>query len=310
MSLIARVSDGQVGIIERSEKYYKTIFPGNLHLLVPVIDQLFVYELKQKFFKLPNFSVLLVDSFTIDVESSVKYKITEPYKARYEVENKDLELTIERFIIRTLSSMVTKLSLEEAVAKKDEMAITIKKQLEHNSRNWGFRLIYFEIHSMKKSFLAQQEKEKLYDVYKTERGAFMSEKVNLTNPAQAIHHQDDEKATGDAQPMDLNAITETFYKSNQDVTHKIEEIETQMEEMTDEEQKEITRQQLIMFKEHQREMLQLHEKDIKIQQEDLMLQIDQISKMQKELVKKQEELLHRQSELNERKKEIDEPVEG
>lgn len=304
MSLIARLVEGQVGIIERNGKYLKTIFPGALHIIVPAIDKLFIYDLKAKTFNMPKISILLKNSFTIDVEAVVKYKIMEPWKARYEVENNDLEYSIERLFIKTLSSNMNSMTLEEAVGATEDLTDKARKHLDNISRQWGFKLIYVEIKSIKKSFLAEQEKEKLYDIHKGEKGSFMSEKVDAKDSSKVIHAEEEDSSVNFTQMTNLieDASVE---KLNKEISNKIEELETQIETGSEGEMKDLQLQQLEIYKDHQREMLKLHEKDIKKQQEELMFEITQLAQKQEELFKKQQSLLSRQEELEKKKQEVD-----
>lgn len=296
MSIFARVSEGEVGIIERNGKYVKTIFPGKIFFVVPVIDKLHKYSLKTKTYQLPTFSILLKKSFTVDVEVTIKYKITEPYKARYEVENKDLIFSIERLLIKTLSNAMRELSLEEVVAIMPELDQSVKKALNLVARNWGFKLYSAEIKSIKKSFLAEQEIEKFYDVHKQEKGTFMSEKVDSKDHSKIIHG--DTKTSDYANFVEL---TDMLQGSNpkhvtKDVEEKIQELESDIGSVSSEDE-----QQLEIYKEHQREMLDLHEKDIKKQQDELMFQVSQMSQKQEELLNMQKELMERQIELEKKK---------
>ncbi|MGD9580846.1 MAG: diguanylate cyclase [Vampirovibrionia bacterium] len=296
MSIFVRVVDDEVGIIERNGRYLKTIFPGKIHLLVPAIDKLYKFNMKTTTYKLPMFSILLKKSYTVDIEATINYKITEPYKALYEVENKDLVYSFERLLIKTLSNEMRELSLEEAVSVIPDLNNAVKKALNSVARNWGFKLYSFEIKSIKKSFLAEQEKEKFYDIYKSERGTFMSEKVDSKDHSKVIH--DDTKVSDYGNFVELTDMLEDHQPDlfDEKVEEKIEQLELNYDESSDEE-----RQQLEIYKEHQREMLELHEKDIKKQQDDLMFQITEMSKKQDELLSMQKALLDRQNELDKKK---------
>lgn len=300
-SLFARVTEGEVGIIERNGKYTKTIFPGKIHLMVPVIDRLYTYSLLTKTYKLPKFSILLKKSFTIDVEVTIKYKVTEPYKARYEVENKDLLFSIERLLIKTLSNAMRELTLEESITVIPDLDQAMRKALNQVARNWGFKLFSAEIKSIKKSFLAEQERDKFYDTHKKVKGAFMSEKVDSKDHSKVIQG---ESSASDYD--DFVGLTEMLedHKPNLedlDIIDKIQELESDVG--TDEETEE-QKQQLEIYKEHQREMLELHEKDIKKQQDELMFQVSQMSQKQEELLNMQRELAERQKELEKKKESI------
>jgi diguanylate cyclase (GGDEF)-like protein len=305
MNLIVRIKEGQVAIVERQGNYFKTLFPGPLHFLVPVIDELIIFDLKPKTFRLPKFSLLVKGDYTIDLEVSMKYKVMEPYKARYEVENKDLEYTLERYIIKTLSHQLNDKSLEEAVSMQKELSELLKKQLNNISRNWGFKLFFIEIHSMKKSFLAEQEREKLYDVHEGERGTYMSEKVDLKDPAKALHYKEEDQET---EIINFNEATSQLAELSSEVKAKvdnhIEELEAQLDEIEDENIKEMNRQQIDIFKQHQEDMLKLQEKDLQQQHDELMFQIQEMSKLQKELITKQNDLISKKKELEEKKQHL------
>lgn len=162
MKLFVRLPEGQTGIIERKNQYYKTIFPGELHFLVPSLDKLFTFNQSPITMEITPLTVLVEGSFTLDLNIFTKYKILEPYKAMYDTENKDVGFTIRRFISKTLSTKVMDYSYNQVVEEKEKIEEHLKNQLRKKSRQWGFKLIHCQIKSIKKSFISEQEKESLY----------------------------------------------------------------------------------------------------------------------------------------------------
>lgn len=301
MPVVIRLKEGQVGIIERNGHYDRTIFPGKIHFKVPVIEEFFLFELKAKSYRLPKFSLLIKNDYTIDVEVVTKYKIVEPRKARYDVENKDLEYTIERFVIRALSHAIGDMSLEQAVASIESLSLQVKRALDAKSRMWGFKLYYLEIKSMKKSFLAEQEREKLYDVNKSQKGTYISEIVDTSGKKQTDVDEVLQNAYGDFNVLSNMIENQDIEGASEELKSKIDSIKTQMDQTDDEELKGLQQQQIEIFRNHQEEMMKLDEKDIQNQQDQLMAEITKMAKKQEELIKKQEDLARRQYDLDQKK---------
>jgi hypothetical protein len=108
---------------------------------------------------------------------------------------------------------------------------------------------------MKKSFLAEQEKEKLYDIHKAERGTYMSEKVDLNDPAKAVHYLDEGQET---EIVDFTMLTNQLELASPEIQHDMAEqikvLENQLDEIDDDEIKEMNKYQIEIFKQHQDDM--------------------------------------------------------
>ena len=105
------VRQSEVYIIERLGKFHKVADAG-LTIIIPFIDHVrSIVSLKQQTLDIAPQEVITKDNVTITINTVVFYRVTDPAKAVYEIQN--LKKGIEYLSVTSIRDLVGKMNLDE-----------------------------------------------------------------------------------------------------------------------------------------------------------------------------------------------------
>ena len=137
------VRQSEVCIIERLGRFHKVAEAG-VNIIVPFIDNVrAVVSLKQQTMDIPPQGVITSDNVTITVDTVVFYRITDPTKAIYEVQN--LTKSIEYIAITTIRDIVGKMELDQTFSSRDAINDKLRVILDEATDIWGCKVDRVEI---------------------------------------------------------------------------------------------------------------------------------------------------------------------
>ena len=137
------VRQSEVYIIERLGKFHKVAGAG-LTIIIPFLDNVrSVVSLKQQTMDIPPQGVITSDNVTITIDTVVFYKITDPAKAVYEIQN--LKKGIEYLAITTIRDIVGKMELDETFSSRDIINDKLRVILDEATDAWGCKIDRVEI---------------------------------------------------------------------------------------------------------------------------------------------------------------------
>ena len=137
------VKQSEVYIIERLGKFHKVADAG-LTIIIPFIDKVrSVVSLKQQTMDIPPQGVITKDNVTITIDTVVFYKITDPAKAVYEIQN--LKKGVEYLAITTIRDIIGKMDLDETFSSRDSINDKLRSVLDEAADRWGCKIDRVEI---------------------------------------------------------------------------------------------------------------------------------------------------------------------
>ena len=137
------VKQAEVYVIERLGKFYKVADAG-LTIIIPFFDHVrSVVSLKQQTMDVPPQGVITKDNVTITIDTVVFYRITDPAKAVYEIQN--LKKGIEYLAITTIRDIVGKMDLDETFSSRDGINNQLRVVLDEATDRWGCKIDRVEI---------------------------------------------------------------------------------------------------------------------------------------------------------------------
>ena len=137
------VEQSEVYIIERLGKFHKVADAG-LTVIIPFVDHVrSVVSLKQQTMDIPPQGVITQDNVTITIDTVVFYKITDPARAVYEIQN--LKKGIEYLAITTIRDIVGKMDLDETFSSRDGINTKLRTILDDATDRWGCKIDRVEI---------------------------------------------------------------------------------------------------------------------------------------------------------------------
>ncbi|MCU0849069.1 MAG: SPFH/Band 7/PHB domain protein [Spirochaetes bacterium] len=137
------VPQAQNWVVERFGKYSSTLKPG-LNLINPVFSKIAIkFDVREQVLDLPSQGIITEDNAAVEVDGVVFYKILDPYKAFYGIEN--LTLAISKLALTSLRSIMGKMTLDNSLSSRDKINADLLKILDEATDSWGTKITRVEI---------------------------------------------------------------------------------------------------------------------------------------------------------------------
>ena len=143
LSCVRVIKQSKVGIIMRLGKFRKVADTG-VHFLVPFIDQMsYVIDLRENVIDFPPQPVITKDNVTMQIDTVVYYRITDP--ARYVFEIANPITAIENLTATTLRNIIGELDLDETLTSRDIINTKMRAILDEATDKWGIKVNRVEL---------------------------------------------------------------------------------------------------------------------------------------------------------------------
>lgn len=130
-------------IVERFGKYTTTLSPG-LNLINPIFSAISQkVDIRETVLDLPKQGTITSDNASIEVDGIVYYKIMDPYKSFYGIDN--LRYAIQNLAQTTLRSIMGKMTLDESLSSRDKINAELLAILDEATDAWGTKITRVEI---------------------------------------------------------------------------------------------------------------------------------------------------------------------
>src|SRR5262249_39948558 len=160
------IEQASAAVVERLGRYRTTLNPG-LNFLVPFIDSIRdKIDLREQVVSFPPQSVITKDNLTVDIDTVVYFRVTNPKDAVYEIRN--YVEAVEQLATTTLRNVVGGMSLEDTLTSRDFINGQLSGVLDEATGRWGIRVSRVELKaidpppsiqdSMEKQMRADREK--------------------------------------------------------------------------------------------------------------------------------------------------------
>lgn len=137
------VPQNRAWVVERFGKYHSTKEAG-LGFLVPFIDRISANRsLKEVAIDVPSQSAITRDNITLTVDGVLYFRILDPYKATYGVEN--YEFAVVQLAQTTMRSEIGKLVLDRTFEERNLLNTNIVEAINEASEPWGIQVLRYEI---------------------------------------------------------------------------------------------------------------------------------------------------------------------
>jgi regulator of protease activity HflC (stomatin/prohibitin superfamily) len=142
-TIVKFVPQQEAWVVERFGKFNRVLDPG-LAFLVPVIDKIkYVKTLKEVAVEIPSQSAITQDNVTISLDGVLYYRITDPYKASYGVE--DADFSVAQLAQTTMRSEIGQLTLDRTLAERSQLNVNIVRAINEAATAWGILCMRYEI---------------------------------------------------------------------------------------------------------------------------------------------------------------------
>ncbi len=132
----------EVGIVERFGKYRRTAQQG-LTFIVPLVDRMIKVNITEIRVDVEPQTVITRDNLNTTVDAVVYYKVVDPVKALYRVNN--YHHSIVSLAQTTLRAVIGKMNLSEANENRNEINRAVEKELDVQTDAWGIDITRVEL---------------------------------------------------------------------------------------------------------------------------------------------------------------------
>src|SRR5438128_2536930 len=173
------VGQAEVMVIERLGRFHRVARSG-LNLLIPFVERPRMLnvryfesdvggvkrvtaghtariDLREQVLNFPSQPVITKDNVTIDIDAVIYYRVADPQKATYSVQN--LPYALETLTRTTLRNIVGEMELDQTLASRDQINKRMREVIEEASIGWGVDVTRVELQAIEPPRDIQQSME-------------------------------------------------------------------------------------------------------------------------------------------------------
>ena len=134
-------------ILERFGRFYKILPPG-FTFKMPFLDEVsYHHSMKEQVIDIDGQTAITKDNVNIKIDGVLYFKINDPYKASYAVNNPVNALAL--LAQTSMRSEIGRLQLDRTFEERDSLNANIKLSLNQASEKWGIDCMRYEIKDIK-----------------------------------------------------------------------------------------------------------------------------------------------------------------
>lgn len=136
------VAQYEKGLVLRLGRYRATVDSG-LTFLVPVIEDMIKVDMRERVINVEPQKVITKDNVSVIVDAVIYYRISDPVKATFEVQNFAYAATT--LAQTNLRNLIGDKSLDETLTARDLINANLRAVLDEATNTWGVKVTRVEV---------------------------------------------------------------------------------------------------------------------------------------------------------------------
>jgi regulator of protease activity HflC (stomatin/prohibitin superfamily) len=136
------ISQYEKGLVLRLGRYRTTVSSG-LTFLVPVIEDVIKVDMRERVINVEPQKVITKDNVSVIVDAVIYYRISDPVKATFEVQNFGYAATT--LAQTNLRNLIGDKSLDETLTARDTINANLRAVLDEATNTWGVKVTRVEV---------------------------------------------------------------------------------------------------------------------------------------------------------------------
>jgi regulator of protease activity HflC (stomatin/prohibitin superfamily) len=136
------VNQEERGVIMRLGKFKSLAQPG-LNIVLPYIDTIVKIDVREKVINVDPQKVITKDNVSVTVDAVIYYKVVDPVKSQFEVEDFDTAATT--LAQTNLRNIVGDKTLDETLTARDVINTNLRTVLDEATNGWGVKVTRVEV---------------------------------------------------------------------------------------------------------------------------------------------------------------------
>ena len=228
------VAQYEKGLVLRLGKYRATVGSG-LTFLVPVIEDMLKVDMRERVINVEPQKVITKDNVSVTVDAVIYYRISDPVKATFEVQNFAYAATT--LAQTNLRNLIGDKSLDETLTARDLINANLRAVLDEATNTWGVKVTRVEVQkidppaditeAMSRQMKAERDKRaNILEAEGVKQAAILqSEGVRQSDILRAEGDAQAKilRATADARAIELvSNAAEQFFKDRAEVSKRLD----------------------------------------------------------------------------------------
>lgn len=143
LSSIKIIKQSSVGIVMRLGKFSRKAETG-VNFILPFIERIYtIVDLRESVLDFPPQPVITKDNVTMQIDTVVYYKVTDPVNFIFEIANP--LSAIENLTATTLRNIIGELDLDETLTSRDVVNTKLRAILDEATDKWGIKVNRVEL---------------------------------------------------------------------------------------------------------------------------------------------------------------------
>jgi len=222
------------GLVTRLGKYH-SITGAGLTVIVPWVDNLIRVDMRERVINVAPQKVITKDNVTVEVDAVVYYKVTDPAKSQFEVQNFDYACTT--LAQTNLRNLIGDRTLDETLVARDTINTNLRHVLDEATNAWGVKVTRVEVQKIDPPRDITEAMSRQMKAERDKRAAILDAegvKQSQILQAEGIKQAEILKAEGDAQARVTRAnaeaeairmvstAAETYFKDRAEMMRRLE----------------------------------------------------------------------------------------
>ena len=228
------VNQYEKGIIMRLGKFHGLAPPG-LTIIMPFTDGLIRVDMREQVISVPPQKLITKDNVTVEVDAVVYYKVVDPVKSQFEVQ--DFGYACTTLAQTNLRNLIGDRTLDETLVARDMINTNLRHVLDEATNGWGVKVTRVEVQKIDPPRDITEAMSRQMKAERDKRAAVLeADGVKQSQILQAEGFKQSEilKAEGDAQARITRAnaeaeairlvstAAETFFKDRAEAMRRLE----------------------------------------------------------------------------------------
>ena len=228
------VNQYEKGIVMRMGKYHNLVSSG-LTIIFPLTDSMIRVDMREQVISVPPQKLITKDNVTVEVDAVVYYKVVDPVKSQFEVQ--DFGYACTTLAQTNLRNLIGDRTLDETLVARDMINTNLRHVLDEATNGWGVKVTRVEVQKIDPPRDITEAMSRQMKAERDKRAAILEAdgiKQSQILQAEGVKQSEILKAEGDAQARVTRAnaeaeairlvstAAETFFKDRAEVMRRLE----------------------------------------------------------------------------------------
>src|SRR5712671_5610251 len=228
------VKQYEKGLITRLGKYHG-MAPSGLTFIVPFVDDIVRVDMREQVISVPPQKLITKDNVTVEVDAVVYYKVVDPVKSQFEVQ--DFGYACTTLAQTNLRNLIGDRTLDETLVARDMINSNLRLVLDEATNGWGVKVTRVEVQKIDPPRDITEAMSRQMKAERDKRASILEAegfKQSQILQAEGVKQSEILKAEGDAQARVTRAnaeaeairlvstAAETFFKDRAEVMRRLE----------------------------------------------------------------------------------------